>query len=184
MSLKDVFSSVKESFRFKKEVIIKGTAYELTVLTMGQERKVNAFLESMEKAETMEYLNELRRSIVAESLTAINGEALGKTIKVEENGKEVEKDKAIAMKDFLNELPTTVISDLFDMYVDIKEQSEEILKKEMKYDWFKTPEQRDKELADRNKKESDVEKEAKIVDVKLEKIPEVTAPTPEPVTEK
>jgi len=170
MSLKEIFSSVQDSFKFKKEITINGAIYELTVLSMGQERKVNAFLETLEKEDTMEYLNELRRSIVAESLTAINGEALGKIVKVEENGKEVEKDKAIAMKEFLNELPTTVVSDLFDTYVDVKEQSEDIFKKEMKYDWFKTPEQREKELQDRNKKEAEDEKE--IPDVNLSKVVE------------
>lgn len=105
MSLREVFSSVKESFKFKKNVIIKDVTYELTVLSMGQERKVNLFLDGLKQDDSLEYLNELKRSVISEAITAINGESLGKTIKdTDKDGKEVEKDRVIFLKEFLCEI--------------------------------------------------------------------------------
>jgi hypothetical protein len=186
MSSKDVFASVKESFKFKKFASINGTKYGLAVLSMGQEKKVNAYLETLNNNESMEYLNELKRAIVSEAMISINDEVLGKTIKVPgDDGKEVEKDKAIAVKEFLIDLPAQVTTDLFDVYVDVREQSEDALKKEMKYDWFKTPEQRDKDLEEKNKKEAELEKnlgatpektkEEEIQDIKLTRVVEASA---------
>jgi hypothetical protein len=174
MSLKDVFSAAKDSFRFSKFVTIKDVKYGIAVLNMGQEKKVNAYLETLKQDDTAEYINELRRAIVAEAVVSINEEVLGKTVKIiNEEGKEVEKDKAIAMKEFLTDLPTAAVSELFDTYVDVKDQSEDILKKEMKYDWFKTPEQRDKEIEESAKKEVASEKKEEDLNKKEEEIPEV-----------
>jgi hypothetical protein len=172
MSLREVFSSVKESFKFKKNVIIKDVTYELTVLSMGQERKVNLFLDGLKQDDSLEYLNELKRSVISEAITAINGESLGKTIKdTDKDGKEVEKDRVIFLKEFLCEIPSGIVTELFDAYIDAKDQSDDMLKKEMKYDWFKTPEQREKENEDLRKKE-ELKKEEKIEDVKLTKVVE------------
>lgn len=184
MSLKEVFSAVKDSFKFKKDVTIKGVTYELTVLSMGQERKVNLILDSLEKDDSLEYLNELKKSIVAESITAINGEVLGATITdKDKTGKEVEKDKAIFMKELLNDMPSGIITELFDAYIDTKDQSDDMLKKDMKYDWFKTPEQREKEAEELKKKEAESgEAETKaeepsdsVEDIKLSKVKETTS---------
>jgi hypothetical protein len=173
MSLNDVFSAAKDSFKFKKFVTIKDVKYGIAVLNMGQEKKVNAYLETLKQDDTVEYLNELRRAIVSEAIVSIGDEIFGKTIKVTIDGKEVEKDKAIAIKEFLMDLPTTAVSELFDTYVDVKEQSEDILKKEMKYDWFKTPDQREREIEDAQKKEELNKKEEEVPDIKLTKVPEV-----------
>lgn len=187
MSIKDVLASVKKSFQFHKEVTIKGNRYEVSVLTMGQEKKVNAHLEAINQDDSLEYLNDLRVSVLSESITAVNGEHIDTVVKdVDKDGKDVEKDKAIYVREFLTELPATVITELFDSYVDVKEQSDDILKKEMKYDWFKTPEQRAKEAEEETKKAEEAAKkaaagaakeekkeEAAIPDVKLTKVAEV-----------
>jgi hypothetical protein len=185
MSLKNVFQSVKDSFRFKKEITIRGIVYEITVLNMGQERKVNLYLDNVGQEDTLEYLNELRRSVVAEAITAINGEVIGKTvIDTDSEGKEVEKDKAIYMKELLKELPSGIVTEIFDAYIDTKDQSDDILKKEMKYDWFKTPEQRDRESEDQKKKEEAKVKEPEVkepetkeeAEIKFRKVNEANVP--------
>jgi hypothetical protein len=192
MSLREVLSSVKNSFKFSKPVTVKGAKYDLSVLNMGQEKKVNAYLDGLNQEDSVEYLNELRKSVLAESITAINGEVFGKIVKdINAEGVEVEKDKAIFVKEFLGDLPATLVSELFDAYIDVKEQFDDMLKKEMKYDWFKTPEQREKEIEEeRAKKEPEAAakepevkepaaekvKEALVEDVKLTKINEVKTP--------
>ena len=184
MSLKEVLASVKASLRFSKPVNIKGTTYVLSVLDMGQEKKVNAYLDGLDQEDSVGYLNELRKSVLAEAVSSINGEVLSKVIKdTNTEGVEVEKDKAIFVKEFLSDLPATVISELFDAYIDVKEQQDDMLKKEMKYDWFKTPDQREKEVEEeRAKRESEasvkesVPEQSKtpvIEDVKLTKVSEV-----------
>lgn len=175
MSLKEIFSSVKESFKFKKNVTIKDITYELTVLSMGQERKVNLYLDGLKQDDSLEYLNELKRSIVSEAITATNGESFGKTIKdTDKDGKEIEKDKTIFLKEFLSDIPSGIVTELFDAYIDIKDQSDDMLKKEMKYDWFKTPEQREKESEVLRKKE-EPQKEEAIEEVKLTKVKDTKA---------
>jgi hypothetical protein len=154
MSLKEVLASVKSSFLFTKVVEIKGIKYGLSVLSMGQEKKVNAYLDTINQEDSLEYLNELRRAVISESIVSINAETIGKVVKdTDAAGNEVEKDKAIYIKEMLSDFPTTIVTELFDAYIDIKEESENILKKEMKYDWFKSPEQREKEAAEETKKE-------------------------------
>jgi hypothetical protein len=187
MSIKDVLASVKSSFTFKKEVKIAGNSYELSVLSMEQEKKVNGYLDGLNQEDSVNYLNELRKSLLSESITAINGTTVDKVVSdVDIEGKEIKKDKAIFLKEFLSDLPSIVIAQLFDAYVDVKEQQEDMLKKEMKYDWFKTPAQREKELEEETKKQEEEAKKSETEtkkpeteagkepeDVKLTKVTEV-----------
>ena len=190
MSLKEVLSSVKESLKFSKPVNIKGTTYVLSVLDMGQEKKVNAYLDGLDQEDSVGYLNELRKSVLAESIIAINGEVLGKVVKdANTEGVEVDKDKAIVVKEFLSNLPATVVTEMFDAYIDVKEQQDDMLKKEMKYDWFKTTDQREKEVEEeRIKREAEastkdpvpeVNKNPVVEEVKLTKVTEVKTPDPQ-----
>ena len=173
MSLKDVLSAVKKSFQFSKVVTVNGVNYGLAVLSVDQEKKVNGVISSYENLDGLDYYKATKKELLCESIIFINEEVIGKVVKdVNAEGKEVEKDKAIALRELLGDFPTAIIDQLFEAYLDIKEQSEEDLKKSLKYDWFKTPEQRKKEAEDRQKEEEDkaekVAKDAKAKETKIE----------------
>jgi hypothetical protein len=156
MSLKEILSAVQNSFQFKKGADFRGIKYELSVLSVDQEKKVNSVVATYDNIEGLDYYNQLKKELLCEAITAINGEAIGKTVKdTDASGKEVEKDKAIFLRGLLGDIPTAGIDQLFEVYLDLKEQSEEILKKEMRYDWFKTPEQRKKEVEEKIKKDEE-----------------------------
>jgi hypothetical protein len=177
MSLKEILSSVQNSFQFRKLIEARGVKYELSVLSVDQEKKVNGTAANQEGVEGIEYFNQLKKELLCEAIVSINGEKLDKTVKVPgADGKEVEKDKAIFLREVLGDFPTALIDQLFEAYLDIKEQSEDVLKKEMRYDWFKTPEQRKKEYEEKVKEESKIKEEVKPVseekDVSFKKIEE------------
>ena len=162
MSLKDVLAAVQKSLQFSKLVTVNGITYGLAVLSVEQEKKVNSLIASYEDLEGLDYYKMTKKELLCESIVSINGETLGKVVKdTNAEGKEVEKDKAIVLRGMLNDYPTAIIDKLFDAYVDIKEQAEEDLKKGMKYDWYKTPEQRQKEADERQRLEDEKEKVAK-----------------------
>ena len=167
MSLKDVLASVKKSFQFNKVITIGGVEYGLAVLSLDQENKVNSIVSSFE--DIIEGYKVMKKEIVCEAVVSINGEKLGKVVKdTSVEGKEVEKDKAIFLRELLVDSPTEIIEQIFNAYLDLKEQSEGTLKKSLKYDWYKTPEQREKEAEEKQKEEEEKAEKAKAKEAKLE----------------
>jgi hypothetical protein len=162
MSLKDVLVAVQKSLQFSKLVTVNGITYGLSVLSVEQEKKVNSLISSDDNLEGLDYYKMTKKELLCEAVVSINGETIGKVVKdTNAEGREVDKDKAIFLRGIFNDYPTAIIDKLFDAYVDIKEQAEEELKKGMKYDWFKSPEQRQKEADERQRLEDEKEKAAK-----------------------
>lgn len=186
MSLKDVLAAVQKSLQFSKQATVNGIVYGLAVLSVEQEKKVNSLIASYDDLEGLDYYKTTKKELLCEAIVSINGETLGKVVKdTNAEGKEVDKDKAIFLRGLLSDYPSAIIDKLFDAYIDVKEQSEEDIKKGMKYDWFKSPEQRQKEADERQKLEDEKEKAAKVKeeqtkpeekDVTFKKIEEVKEP--------
>lgn len=144
MSLQDVLNEVRGSYEFKKIITIKGTSYMLSVLTVDQERKVNTAISAYDDEDADAYVKEMRKELLSRAIVEIKGELIPDVVETPDGN----KDKPIFLKEFLGTLPGTLIEKLFDAYIDLREESQKGIESEMQYDWFKTPEQRQKEYDD------------------------------------
>lgn len=168
MSLQDVLKAVQDSYAFKKTATVKGIPYGIKVLNVDQEKLVNVAVSALNEEDPAAYIRELRKEILSRAIIEIQGEPVPEVVEVQEG----KKDKAIFLKEFFGTLPDTVIEKLFDAYVDLREESQKAIENEMQYDWFKTPEQRQKEYeeaADESKNQSDQSGESSEESEKAEK---------------
>lgn len=186
MSLEDILKEVQNSYLFEKEVTIKGIKYKLKVLTLGEEKIANAVIDGLQVEDTDQYVKEVRIEILSRSISEIKGERIPDIVDTPDG----KKDKSIYLKGFLIKLPDMLLQKLFSTYLDVKEQAEESIESEMQYDWFKTPEQRQKEYnEEREREESERKAEEKtakeeeksesdedVEDIKLRKVNEAKEP--------
>jgi phosphoribosylformylglycinamidine (FGAM) synthase PurS component len=141
MSLQDVLKAVQDSYEFKKTATVKGIPYGLKVLNVKQEKQVNAAVSSLNDEDAASYIKELRKEILSRSVVEIKGELIPDVVETPDG----RKDRALFLKEFLDTLPDVLIEKLFDIYVDLREEAEKAIENDMQYDWFKTPEERNKE---------------------------------------
>lgn len=174
-SLNDVINSVKKSLSFNKEIEILGTKYGFRLLSIEEENKANSDAAS-NNLEGLVYFNNLKKNFLSYAINKISDCDIGDTVEVTEKDVVVKKEKSIYMKDFLGQLPTELVDELFEAYVDFKEEAESKLKLGIKYTWYKTPEQRTKEMKERVSKQKEEEAE----EVKLK---EISVPKEEPPQE-
>jgi len=143
MGLTDVFQAIQKKLSFSKVVEISGIKFELGLLSFEQESKSESFPQG--DADPLAYYNETRRYTMSHAIRSIDGEAIPAVVEVK-NGDKVEKlQGSLYVKNLLSTLPVKIVEQLFDAYIDLKDEYEGVLDKELKYDWFKTPEQRDAE---------------------------------------
>jgi len=166
MNLNEVIDSVKKALSFYKEIEIMGVKYGLGILTIEEETKANTDA-SNGNFEGIAFINNLRRNILSYAIKNIADTVFGDIIEVEEGGTIVKQERAIFMKNFINKVPTDLTDHLFEAYIDLKEETEEKMKSEIKYNWYKTPEVRKKEIEDRMKKNKEEEEEIKFKEVKV-----------------
>lgn len=196
MSLQDVLKAVQDSYEFKKTATVKGVTYGLRVLNVDQEKTVNAAVSVIDEEDPTAYVKELRKEILSRSIVEIKGERIPDIVETPDG----KKDKSIFLKEFLGTLPDVLIEKLFDVYVDLREEAQKAIEDEMQYDWFKTPEQRQKEYEDAEEEKEAEEKrsadnsedlnksekaaEDEIEDVDLKPVTETEEPEIPPVTNK
>jgi len=171
MGLPDVFLSIQKSLSFRKIVEVSGIKFELGVLTFEEELKSESFPQG--DVDPLAYYNETRRYTLSHAIKGINGEAVTDVIEVK-NGDKTEKIQgSLYVKSMLSALPVKMVEQLFDAYIDIKDELENMLDKDLKYNWFKTPEKREEER--KNKTSEVVKPEEKPADdiapIKFTEIP-------------
>jgi len=153
MSLAEVLASVQKSFDFRKEVTIGGIPFELSILTLQEEQKLGAL--SDEGKDAMQYVADLRRHLLSYAIKKVKNEVIPEVVKSTVDGKEITEERAIYVKRFIDNMPGDLVEALFDVYVDLKDESDQKLRGSLKYSWFKTPEQRE---AEAKKRAEEIEK--------------------------
>ena len=142
MSLQDLLKSVEQSYSFRKVATVKGVEYGLQVLSIDQERIVNAAVMPLKDEDDPDaYFKDLKKQVLSRAIVSLNGEDLPGVVELDGE----RKDRSLFLIGFLSKVPESILEALFDAYIDLREESEQAVEKEMKYDWFKTPEQRRKE---------------------------------------
>ena len=171
MDLEKILKEVNSKFDFRKTVEINGIKFELGLLSLDEEQKTSAI--SVEDTNVMSYYVETQKLLISFAIKKINDEEIPEIVKVEENEQTITKEKSIYLREFIARLPTRVIDQLYDVYVDLKEESESNIEKEMKYKWFKTPEEREKERKEKEVEEAKKrEEDENNKEIKLRKIEE------------
>jgi len=153
MSLFDVIKSLEEKFSYKKEAIVNEIKFELTLLNYEQDQLVSALPESSE--DPLAFYEKTRMQILSYAIISIGGEIIPKIVEIKTEDKVETKEKAIYLREFLKKLPPKILEQLFEVYIDFKEEVENTLDKGIEYSWYKTPKVRE---AERKKKEKEYKK--------------------------
>lgn len=183
MSLQDVLKKIESANEFRKCYTSRGVKYVLKVLSVEDEMKVNASMDGKD-LEAKEYYAQYRKELLARAIIQIDGEYIPEVVECEEKGEMIKKDRALFLKEkVLSTFTYDSTEKMFDAYIDLREESAEDIEKETEYEWFKTPEQREKESEqrireeqEREKKESTEKEDEDVEDVKLEKVNDVGNP--------
>jgi hypothetical protein len=146
MGLSDVFQSIQKSLSFSKTAEISGIKFELKLLTFEQELNTEAL--PSDEMDPLTYYNQTRLQTLSYAVSSINGEIVPAIVEIEGSSEKMKGN--LYVKKFLGTLPIKVIEQLFEIYIDLKEEVEAKMDKDLKYNWFKTPEQR---ATEKNKKE-------------------------------
>lgn len=146
--LQQKLDSILVKFDYRKETEFQGIRFEMTLLNIVEEQKMNS-LPTAEEEDTLAFIDEMRRSIVSHAIRKIDDEEIPAIVACTDGDKEVTKERAIYLKSFLQKLPSAVTDHLFSVYVDLKEEAEQKFSDSVKYNWFKTPEERDVENDER-----------------------------------
>ncbi|MBD3260227.1 MAG: hypothetical protein GF334_00890 [Candidatus Altiarchaeales archaeon] len=157
-TLQSKLESILKRLDYRKETEFSGIKFEMSLLNISDEQKMNAIDFGGEEDDGLLYFNEMRKSILSHAIRKIDGEEIPDVVSIpsDEDGKEgVTKERAIYLREFLDKLPTAVTEHLFEVYVDLKEEAEDKFGDNVKYEWFKTPEVREKENEERIRKMRD-----------------------------
>ena len=186
MSLAEVLASVQKSFDFRKEVTIGNIPFELSLLSLYEEQKISSL--STEGQDPLQYVADLKKQLLSYSIKKIKGEDIPDNVNSIIDGKEISEERSFYVKRFLDKMPGNISDTLFDVYVDLKDESTQNFKSSMKYAWFKTPEVREVEAREEAKKteEQNIKKSEKIAkdgvaegkeeDINLKPIPKTEEP--------
>jgi len=143
MALSDVFQAIQKKLNFTKTAEIDGIVFELGLLTFDEELKSEVM--PQENLEPLVYFNQSRLQTLSYAIKAINGEAVTAVVEIKTGDKVEKKQGSLYVKELLNTLPLKLIEHLFDIYVDLKEELDGTIDNSIKYNWFKTPEQREED---------------------------------------
>ncbi len=143
MSLDSILQTIQKNFTFTKEATISEVKFELGLLKFEEEQKVTAASDS--SMEPIAFYNDNRIRILSYSIKSINDEKIPNILEVLVGDKKETKERAIYLREFLETLPTKIFDELFEMYIDLKEESDKKIESKIEYKWFKTKEVRAKE---------------------------------------
>lgn len=154
MSLDNILNSLVDKFSYKKKATVGGITFELRMLNYEQDNSINSF--PGEEDDPLSFYEKTRSQILSYSICSINGEEIPDIVKIEDSSKE----RSIYIREFLKKLPPKIVEKMFEIYVDFKEEMDSKLSNDIEYEWFKTPEERDKERKKKERESKEEEKDA------------------------
>jgi hypothetical protein len=143
MGLADVFQAIQKKLNYTKDIEISGIKFELGLLSFEQEMKSESI--PQDDMDPLVYFNETRLQTLSYAVKSINGESVPEVVEIKTGDKTEKIQGSLFVKASISKLPLKITEQLFDAYIDHKDESEASLDKELKYTWFKTPEQREEE---------------------------------------
>jgi hypothetical protein len=183
MAFKDILNQIKDKLYYSKTITISDIPIELRLLSIYEEQKLSSEAEIKEGMDPLAVLNEIRKMTLAYSIRRMSDEVFPDIIEIQTGDKIEKKTRYLFLMDILSSLPSTAIDVLFEAYVDLKEEAEDKFKTQYKYDWYKTPEQREAERVKKQEEErkaTEKKDEEEVPDVNFKELPkEEDTPPPE-----
>jgi hypothetical protein len=143
MNLEENLAKLVETTTFTKECTIGELPITLKVLNFSEESKMSKMLDELSDGEDYSVLGDWKKYVISSAIHKIDGEPIPETIM---KGEE-KIAKSLYIKDFLDGAPSKIIDTLFDIYTDLKEESEKDIDEHVIYNWFKDPKERKAEDA-------------------------------------
>jgi hypothetical protein len=154
MAITESLKKLQLKFVFRKDAEIGGNKFTLQVLSLKEEQRTQALPD--EGVDGIAFFNNMQKVMLSSAIRAVDGEEIPDIVEVDgADGKKSTKERAIYVREILEGLPAPVIENLFQVYVDMREQKENEINASLTYSWYKTPQQRDE---DRRKKEQEAAK--------------------------
>ena len=146
MVFDSLFKKVQNTLSISKDVEILGIKFKFGLLTFDESQRVTADKSSKEQENEqitgddflLIYKDAMKKTL-SYSIKAIDDQELPAIVEVVEGDKSVTKERALYLRELLDSLAPTFVEKLFDVYLDFKEEVDERVSKETKYDWFKDP---------------------------------------------
>ena len=148
--LENLFSTLLDKIRCSKKAVIGGIEFDISILSFDQEQKINSFPE--EEENPIAFYDKTKTKVLSYAINSIDGYEIPDIVEIGEGDEKSTKEKSLYLVDLLSKLPHKIVDMLFEVYIDFKDQSERNIDEEIKYEWFKTPEEREKERKEKQKK--------------------------------
>lgn len=167
MGFKDSLLKIKSKLDYRKTVEVGDSKIEIGLLSIFEEQKLSAEKTDESDEDGSIYLNEIRKKLLSYAIKKVDGDELPNVIEETKDGVTSKKTKEMYLIEVLGSYPASLITYLFDAYVDLRDETDNKFKDVFKFDWYKTPEQREAEekerlQAEREKQENPEKKEEKI----------------------
>jgi hypothetical protein len=150
MSLFDVIKSLEEKFNFKKSAVVSGISFEFSLLNYAQDQMINSFPD--EGDDPISFYEKTRAQVLSYAIISIGGETIPDIVETQDGDKAVTKERAIYVREVLKKIPPKIVEQLFEIYIDFKDEMDTKLGEDIVYQWYKTPDER---KAEREKKEKE-----------------------------
>lgn len=155
MSLLDAVKSMEDRFSFKKQATVGGITFGISLLNYEQDQMINSIPD--EGDDPLTFYDKTRAQVLSYAITSIDNEKIPDIVEVKDGDKPVTKERPIYVRELLKKIPPKIVEKLFEIYIDFKEETDKKLEDDVMYQWYKTPEQRQKERE--QKEEEDHEEE-------------------------
>lgn len=144
MSLDDLLKKVEKNFSFRKDCKVNGTKFTLGLLDFDESIKLSELSEGEdgeggESKDPLGYYNKVMRRTLSYAIKAVDDEEIPEIVETEVNGKKANISRPVYLRNFLDRMPSTVISNIFEVYIDFKAEIDNKLKDNLEYDWFEEP---------------------------------------------
>jgi hypothetical protein len=162
MLFSDVLKSLEEKFTFRKKATFGGIPFEIALINYEQDQMINSIPDEGESP--LSFYEKTRAQILSYAIVNIKGEEIPSIVEVTDGNVPVTKEKAIYVRELLKKLPPKVVEQIFEVYIDFKEEIDNRLSTEVEYKWYKTPEQRKEERDKKEREEKNISEEQKLPD--------------------
>ena len=174
MDLNALTKKITKAVDIRKTVKVKGLEFELGILSSDEERRINKIIEEIRNSEEekglADRMDDMRRHTAAFAIRSIDGEDVPETFEVPVEDSEEKQTilRSEALADKLREWPAIITAALYAAVIDIRKQSNKLLKDEIEFDWFEAP-----ELLEEDEEEEEALKQATEAAEQLLKVKEL-----------
>lgn len=144
--LESLMKQVQEKMTVRKSATVFGVEFTFTLLSVEDDQKVTEYraTANREVASQEDFLaiySDIMKRTLSYAIRAIEGKEIPEVIKREDGGT---TSRSLYLREFLETLPKKAVESLFDVFTDFKKEIDSRIDKELVYDWFETPEEREK----------------------------------------